>query len=211
MYLPKHFEETRVEEMHALMRQHPLATLVTLGPDGLNGNPLPLRLSAEPGPFGVLRGHVARANPVWKTFDPSVPALAVFSGPNVYVSPNWYPSKHVDGKAVPTWNYSCAHAHGRLRVIEDPAWLRELLAELTDRHESASFNPWRLDDAPAEYIDKMLGAVVGIEIAIERLEGKWKVSQNQSASNRAGVAAGLAAQDHAAAQQVAELVRERMA
>lgn len=210
MYIPKHFEETQAEQMHALMRQHPLAALVTCGPDGLNANPVPLLLSAEAGRFGVLRGHVARANPLWQEFDPAVNALAIFNGPDAYVSPNWYPSKQEHGKVVPTWNYACVHAHGRLRVIDDAAWLRNLLTELTAQNESTQAAPWKLSDAPEEYLDKLLGAVVGIEIVIERLEGKWKVSQNQSEPNRAGVAAGLAEQPHVSARQVAELVRERM-
>jgi transcriptional regulator len=206
MYLPKHFEAPSVEAMHELIRAVPLATLVTLTESGIEANPIPLLLWSEPAPFGCLRGHVARANPLWHKVAPETEVLAVFHGPDAYVSPGWYPSKREDGKAVPTWNYVAVHAYGRLRVIDDRDWLREQLAALTTEHEAGMANPWRLAEAPPDYIEKMLAAVVGIEIVVSRLEGKWKVSQNQPAANRAGVAAGLAASGHAGAVRMAELV-----
>lgn len=208
MYRVKQFEEPRVEVMHALMREYPLATLVTYGRGGMNANPIPLLLAQEPGPYGVLRGHVARANPLWQSFDPSVETLAVFHGPDAYVSPNWYPSKRENGRVAPTWNYACVHAYGTLQVIDDRDWLRALLSDLSDVHEASSPEPWQLTDAPADYLDKLLGAVVGVEIGLSRLEGKWKMSQNQPAANQAGVVGGLTALGSEEALTVAQLVRE---
>ena len=191
MYCPAHFEETRSEVLHALMRAYPLATLVTWDADGLDANHIPLLLDATAGEFGSLRGHVARANPLWRKVGAGDTALAIFHGPEGYVTPNWYPSKAETGKAVPTWNYVVAHAHGRLRVIDDAAWLRAQVAALTAQEEAAFPHPWQVADAPADYVEKMLGAVVGIELEITRLAGKWKTSQNQPPQNRAGVVAGL--------------------
>jgi transcriptional regulator len=141
-----------------------------------------------------LHGHVARGNELAKADGAEV--LVIFRGPDAYVSPNWYPSKHVTGREVPTWNYAVVHMHGRLRVIEDPIWLRALLERLTDRHETGQAAPWRVDDAPADHVEKLLGAIVGLEIAIERTEGKFKLSQNHPAANRAGVVDGLRVRAH---------------
>lgn len=205
MYLPAHFEEARVEVLRALMREHPFATLVTSGGDGLTANHLPLHLAADIAPHGALQGHVARANPIWRQ-SPDTDVLAIFHGPQTYVTPSWYPTKHEHGKAVPTWNYAVVHARGRLRVIDDAVWLRSQLEALVTRHESVFAKPWQIGDAPSDYIDKMLGAIVGIEIVITELKGKWKVSQNQPEANRAGVVAGLRQQGTDDAMQIAELV-----
>jgi transcriptional regulator len=191
MYCPAHFEETRSEVLHALMRARPLATLVTQGPDGLDANHIPLLLDTTTGEFGTLRGHVARANPLWQKVGAGDTALAIFHGPEGYVTPNWYPTKIETGKAVPTWNYAVVHAHGRLHVIDNATWLRAQVTALTAQEEAAFPHPWQVADAPADYVEKMLGAVVGIELAITRLVGKWKTSQNQPPQNRAGVVAGL--------------------
>ncbi|GIX49306.1 MAG: hypothetical protein KatS3mg131_3517 [Candidatus Tectimicrobiota bacterium] len=207
MYLPSLFAETRVEVLHALMRAHPLATLVVLTPEGLDAHHLPLELDPEPAPFGTLRGHVARANPLWRTFSPQVEALAVFCGPDAYISPSWYPTKRETGKVVPTWNYAVVHAYGPLRVIEDRGWLRALVTRLTDRHEAGREVPWRVTDAPAAFIDALLEAIVGIEMPITRLLGKWKASQNRSPRDREGVIAGLLREDGEAAAAMADLVR----
>jgi transcriptional regulator len=205
MYLPSHFAETRVEVLHALMREQPFATLVAHGDDGLSANHLPLHLAAGIGPHGALQGHVARANPLWRqTVDSEV--LAIFHGPQAYVTPSWYATKRADGKAVPTWNYVVVHARGQLRVIDDPVWLREQLETLVAQHEAGFAEPWQISDAPPDYIDKMLGAIVGIEITISELSGKWKISQNQPESNRAGVVAGLRQQGTEDALQIAALV-----
>jgi transcriptional regulator len=206
MYCPAHFAEPRIEILHALMRARPLATLVTLGPDGLDANHIPLLLDAAAGEFGMLRGHLARANPLWRTLGTGDDVLAIFHGPQGYVTPGWYPSKAETGKAVPTWNYAVAHAHGRLRVIDDADWLRTQVGALTDQEEATSASPWRVMDAPADYIEKMLAAVVGVEIEITRLVGKWKTSQNQPRRNRDGVAAGLSARGGAHDREMAALV-----
>lgn len=204
MYLPKHFEETRSEVLHALIRARPLATLVTLASNGLEANHIPLHLVTDSGVLGTLRGHVARANPLWRDYSSEVETLAIFHGPNSYVSPSWYPSKREHGKVVPTWNYAAVHAYGRLRTIDDPVWLGELLDTLTSQHEVFSTAPWTVSDAPADYVEKMMGAIVGIEIEITRLSGKWKLSQNQPVSNRAGVVDGLRARSTHDALETAE-------
>src|SRR5215467_4792507 len=154
MYIPKYFEETRVEVLHELIRAHPLAALVINTPDGLDANHIPFEINPEPAPFGVLRGHVARSNPVWRRVSPDVQALAIFQGPNTYVSPSWYPSRHETGKVVPTWNYAVVHAYGRLRLIEDRMWLRRLVERVTNEHERVVENPWNLSEAPANFIDE---------------------------------------------------------
>jgi transcriptional regulator len=205
MYLPSHFAETRGEVLQALMRAQPFATLVTQDGAGLQADHLPLHFAAGIGPFGALQGHVARANPLWRqAADTEV--LAIFHGPQAYVTPSWYETKRADGKAVPTWNYVVVHARGRLRAIDDPAWLRAQLETLVDRHEGPLPEPWRIADAPPDYIEKMLKAIVGIEIVISEVTGKWKTSQNQPEINRAGVVAGLREQGTEDALQMAELV-----
>jgi transcriptional regulator len=191
MYVPKPFEEPRIDFLHGLIRSRPLATLVTLSSSGLDANHIPFHLSKVPAPFGRLRGHVARANPMWRDLAPGVDALAVFHGPEAYITPSWYPTKKETGKAVPTWNYAVVHAYGSLRVVDDPIWLRALLERLVDRNEERFPKPWSLQDAPADFIEKMIEAVVGVEIVITRLLGKWKISQNQPDRNREGVIQGL--------------------
>ncbi len=205
MYLPSHFAETRIEVLHAAMREHPFATLVTQGDKGLTADHLPLHLATAVASCGALQGHVARANPLWQHAD-GAEALAIFHGPQAYVTPSWYETKRADGKAVPTWNYVVVHARGRLRVIDDPAWLRAQLETLVESHEAGFAEPWRISDAPPDYIDKMLGAIVGIEIVISEVTGKWKTSQNQPEINRAGVVAGLREQGTEDALQIAALV-----
>lgn len=206
MYCPAHFAESSHETMHALMRAHPLATLVTLGKEGLCADHLPLTLELPDSGPALLRGHIARANPTWKTASADVEALAIFRGPDAYISPNWYPTKHEHGKAVPTWNYITVHARGPLRLIESPDWLRQHVEELTRQQERAFATPWAVTDAPADYIDQMLRAIVGVEMAITSLEGKWKVSQNQPQGNRAGAACGLRELDSADAAAMADLI-----
>lgn len=208
MYIPKHFAEPRVEVLHELMRTRPLATLVAQTTDGLDANHIPLHLSLDPAlpdSRGILRGHIARANPLWKSSD-STQVLAIFHGPEAYITPNWYPTKAETGKAVPTWNFAVAHAHGTLRVIDDTAWLRAHLDTLTVSQESRFDHPWQVSDAPPDYIDNMIKAVVGIEIVITRLNGKWKLSQNQPAQNQDGVIAGLNALGDERSQEMAKWV-----
>ena len=190
MYLPKHFDETRPAVLVALARAYPLATLVCQGPDGLLANPIPLLPDDT---LSVLRGHVARANPLWRALGAGLPALAIFQGPQGYVSPTLYPSKASNGQVAPTWNYAVLHVHGQLRAIDDARWVRALVEELTAVHEAERARPWQLDDAPPAYAERMLAAVVGIELQIERAVGKFKLSQNRDSADRAGVLHGLAA------------------
>jgi transcriptional regulator len=209
MYTPVHFEESRVDVMHDLMRVHPLATLVTLGANGLNANHIPMLLSEIPAPLGALHGHVARANSIWRDLTPGVESLAIFQGPQAYISPSWYATKQESGRVVPTWNYAVVHAYGTLRVIEDAAWLHSQLERLTVQSETGLPEPWHVADAPSEYTGKLMGAIVGIEFVISRLEGKWKVSQNQPPANQASAVAALQAQDTPAASRMASLISER--
>ena len=194
MYLPKHFEESRAEVLHELIRAQPLGLLVTLNDAGLQANNVPFVLDADPaGGPGILRAHVARANAVWRETRGDVEALVVFQGPQAYVSPGWYPSKAEHGKVVPTWNYVTVQARGPLRAIDDAAWVHAFVTRLTTRHEAVQARPWAVADAPPDFIETMTRAIVGIEITLTALTGKWKVSQNRSAADRAGVVSGLQA------------------
>ncbi|MEN9843094.1 MAG: hypothetical protein RLZZ612_923 [Pseudomonadota bacterium] len=189
MYQPKHFMESRPQVLQDLMQSHPLATVVWQGAEGLTAEHLPLLWQAE-GAHGVLIGHVARANPVWRQAEGAA-VMAVFHGPQHYISPNWYPSKAENHKAVPTWNYAVVHAHGRLVVMDDADTKRLIVSQLTQVHERTQAQPWQVSDAPPDYIAQMLHAIVGVRVVIERLEGKWKTSQNQTPVNREGVVTGL--------------------
>jgi transcriptional regulator len=193
MYRPEHFREDRAQVLDAFITAHPLATLVASTPAGLVANHMPLLLARESPDRALLRGHIARGNDLWRVGADASPVLVIFAGPQHYVSPAWYPSKRAGGKVVPTWNYAVVHAHGSIRFIEDAQWLHALVAELTQRHEHGRNEPWSLADAPRDYIDMMLRAIVGFEIAVDRFEGKFKASQNRDAADRAGVDAGLAA------------------
>ncbi|MFL6652801.1 MAG: FMN-binding negative transcriptional regulator [Sulfurifustaceae bacterium] len=206
MYLPSHFEQPDVGTMHELMRARPFATLVTLSSSGLNANHIPFVVSQDPAPLGTLQGHVARANPIWRDFSKDVEALAIFHGPHAYITPSWYATKPRTGKVVPTWNYAVVHAYGALRVIDDRAWLRKQIEALTTHHEASFATPWNVGDAPADYIENMVSHIVGVEIVITKLIGKWKVSQNQPAENRAGVIAGLKEIGTADALLMADLI-----
>ena len=190
MYLPRHFEQHDAQALRALMREHPLAALVSHAGGEITADHVPLEYVADAGEHGTLRGHVARANPLWRSADGSA-VLAIFRGAQAYVSPNWYPSKAATHKVVPTWNYAVVHAHGVLRAVDDAPWVRDFVTRLTARHESTLPAPWAVNDAPEDYVQQMLGAIVGIEIPLTRLIGKWKVSQNRSAADRDGVVAGL--------------------
>jgi transcriptional regulator len=206
MYVPKHFAEPRIEVMHALMRARPLSTLVTVTPTGPFANHVPMSLATVPEPFGTLRGHVARSNPVWKDLSVEREVLAIFHGPESYISPSWYATKAENGRVVPTWNYVAVHAYGTSRAVDDPTWLRALVESLTNENETGSPSPWQVSDAPDEYIERQLAAIVGIEIAITRLEGKWKTSQNQPPRNRAAVVRALSDRDDTDAREMAALV-----
>jgi transcriptional regulator len=209
VYAPKHFEETDPETLRALIRAHSLGIWVTQSGGELTVNHVPFLLRADAGSPGVLVGHVARANPVWRSLSSTTPSIVVFQGAESYITPSWYPSKHAHGKAVPTWNYAVVHAHGVPRAIDDAEWLLAHLNDLTNTHEAGQALPWKIADAPRDYIDQMIANIVGIEIALTRLEGKWKVSQNRSAADRLGVVAGLTANETPGALEMAALVRER--
>lgn len=207
MYLPKNFEETRVEVLHELMRAHPFAALVTHGDSGLNADHLPFMLDPEPAPYGTLRGHIARANPLWQTVADGAAALVLFQGPESYITPSWYTTKQETGMVVPTWNYAVVHAQGPLRFIDDRGWLRDFVSALTDRHEAGRPTPWAVRDAPDHFIDTLAASIIGVELTIARLIGKWKVSQNRPPRDRDGVVAGLHAEGSPDALAMAELVQ----
>jgi transcriptional regulator len=210
MYSQQQFEETRLEVLHDLIRSHPLGTFVVLAGAELSANHIPFLIhTSDDGQRGTLRGHVARTNPVWRHFGASVEALVVFQGPESYITPSWYPSKHADGKAVPTWNYAVVHAYGQPRAVEDAAWLLEHVTQLTAVHEAGQALPWQVSDAPSDFTEHMISRIVGIEIPISRLQGKWKVSQNRKNSDRLGVAAGLESQDTERSRTMARLVMDR--
>ncbi|MBB4040234.1 transcriptional regulator [Microvirga flocculans] len=209
MYQPPHFREDSLAVQHALMRAHPLGLLVTLGSAGLVANPVPFVLDAAPSACGTLRAHLSRANPQWQDFDASQEALVVFQGPETYITPSWYAAKREHGKVVPTWNYAIVQAYGRMRVIDDPDWLLQQITAITDAQEGAQPEPWAVSDAPAPFVTAQLKGIVGVEIEINRIEGKWKVSQNRSEADRLGVAAGLRSSQDDASQRMADLVDAR--
>jgi transcriptional regulator len=190
MHVPQHFEETRIDELHRLIREYPLGVMVLHGPDGLDAHHLPFELSAADGEHGHLIAHVARANPVWQQVRDGEEVLVVFRGGDAYISPNWYPSKHETHRHVPTWNYRVVHAHGKIRVRDDERFVRGVVARLTRTHESrtGALRPWKMTDSDKDYIDRMLTAIVGIEVEVTRLIGKWKLSQNRETRDRVGAA-----------------------
>ena len=192
MYVPKHFEEDDNAKLHQYIRDYGFGVLIITDEDGIEANHLPFHLSCEEGEsLGTLQCHVARNNSVWQRLKNGGRVLAVFQGPDGYVSPSWYPSKAETGRVVPTWNYLAVHAAGKARIVEDATWLKQHLTKLTDQHESGMKEPWQVDDAPHDFTDRLVKAIVGIEIEIETLTGKLKASQNLPERNRAGVKAGL--------------------
>lgn len=210
MYQPAQFIEDRPQVLQQLMRDHPFAALVMSGQDGLNADHLPFEFDPEPAPCGTLRAHVARSNPLWKQANGNAESLVIFQGPQTYISPGWYPTKQENGRAVPTWNYIVVHAYGAVRAVEDKDWIKGLLGRLSARHEAGRAQPWSLEEAPAEYIDKLLDVIVGIEIPLTRVIGKWKVSQNQPMVNRVGVEQGLREQGGDQSLAMAQAVREHI-
>jgi transcriptional regulator len=208
MYQPPHFREDRIEVQHDLIRRHPLGLLVTAGPGGLMANPIPFLIYADGSDFGTLRAHVARGNPQWRELSAVEECLVVFQGPQGYVTPSWYATKRETGKVVPTWNYITVHAWGRPRAIEDAGWLRRQLEDLTASQENRRAPPWAVGDAPEPFIQSQMKGIVGVEIPVSRIEGKWKVSQNRPEADRAGVVAGLASEGEEA-EAMAAIVQER--
>lgn len=201
MYVPEPYRQDDPQTLHAFMRTYPFATLVT-GPVP-QATHIPMVFDAV---AGVLRGHLARGNSHWKTPASGQPALAIFLGPHAYVSPQWYPSKKAEGKVVPTWNYIAVHAHGHLTATEDPAWLHANITAITDQQEAQFPEPWKVSDAPEDYIRKMIAAIVGVELTVTSLTGKWKLSQNRPPADHDGVRDGLAALG-GTSKDVAELMR----
>jgi transcriptional regulator len=200
MYTPSSFRESRIDVLLGLIRAYPFATVVVQGPSAMLANHMPFEVAGD----ALLHGHVARGNELSKM--DGVPVLLVFKGPDGYISPNWYPSKHETGREVPTWNYAVVHVHGRLQVIDDAAWMRQFLETLTDHHEAGQPAPWHVSDAPADHIEKSLRAIVGIAVTIDRIEGKFKLSQNHPAANQAGVVDGLRQRDGDGDAELAQLM-----
>ena len=193
MYIPAHFLIKNPQDIHTIIREHPLGALVTLGPDGLDANHIPFELDPSHGAHGLLTAHVARANPVWQQCQDGADVLVIFRGNESYISPNWYPSKHETHRQVPTWNYEVVHVHGRLTVMDEEKFVRGVVARLTREHEASEPRPWKMGDSPPEYIAQMLKAVVGIQVEIQRIEGKAKLSQNREARDRLNAADTLLA------------------
>jgi transcriptional regulator len=207
MYLPPHFREDRLDVQHELIRTHPLGLLISAGPGGLLANPLPFLIVPEDSERGTLRCHLSRANAQWRELMAVDECLIVFQGPQAYVTPSWYETKRETGKVVPTWNYATVHAWGRPRVIEDAAWLRAQIEALTRSREGARAQPWHVADAPEDYVSAQIKGIIGVEIPIARIEGKWKVSQNRPDADRQRVIAGFREQGEAGAA-MADLVEK---
>ncbi len=191
MYVPKHHEESNLATLHALIKAHPLGAWVQQNDGELTANHIPFLIDPTRGEYGTLVGHVARANPAWKSSASNQPSLVIFQGAETYITPSWYPSKHEHGKAVPTWNYAVVHAYGSPIAIEDRNWLWQFLNQLTQQHEARQALPWKVTDAPLDYTEQLMKVIVGIEIPISKLIGKWKVHQNRPAADKLGVVAGL--------------------
>jgi len=198
MYQPPHFIEDRLAVKHDLIRAHPFGMLVSAGPEGLLANGVPFVLDADASASGTLKAHVARANPQWRHLAAGATALAIFQGPQAYVTPSWYATKRETGKVVPTWNYAIVQARGPVTVHEDAEWLARQVRQLTRQHEESRSEPWAVDDAPADFLVAQMKGIVGIEMEITEIDGKWKVSQNRPVPDRIGVAAGLDGEPDAA-------------
>ncbi len=208
MYVQDIFKETRPELLHKLMCEYPLASLVALTPDGLEANNVPFEVDPMPGPLGTLRCHVGRANPFVQNYLPDAESLVIFQGPNAYISPRWYVNGQKSGKVLPGWNYAVVHAYGRLRIVDDKEWLMKHLRELAKRNEAGHEKPWELQDAPPDFVEKSAEFIVGLEITITRLVGKWQVSQQRTAADRESVSAALLLENKPSAAGVAELIRQ---
>lgn len=210
MYAPPQFQQHDLSELTGLIQAHPLSTLVTQSPVGIEANHIPLLWRDDGSPCGVLRGHIAKANALWQQHDPSTEVLAVFHGPNAYISPSWYASKREHSRIVPTWNYSAVHAYGRLRVMEDAEWLSSHLEDMTQQLEVNIPEPWALSDAPPEFVESLLAHIVGIEILVSHFSGKWKISQNQPKGNQLSVITGLRNCGQSQAEALAEFMQRHL-
>jgi transcriptional regulator len=206
MYIPPHFVEEQVPVLHEAMRRAGLVTLVTFGEGGLEASHVPMLLDPEPAPFGTLHGHISIANAQWQHADTAVPALAIFLGPDAYISPAWYETTQQTGKVVPTWNYVAIHASGPLRFFHDADRLRDQVTKLTERHEGRRQEPWSVEHAPDDFIGGLLKGIVGFEMPITRLEGKWKMGQNRPEGDRLGAIEGLIREGGATERDVAGIM-----
>lgn len=209
MYIPAHFSEPNLEVLHDLITKNPLGILFTHGQNGLDANHIPFDIDTKTGPHGTLRGHCARANPLWKNVQKNEEVLVVFRGDQAYISPNWYPSKHEFHKQVPTWNYMVAHAHGRIMIHDEEHYVRGVVDGLARHHETSQPIPWKITDSPYDYINMMLKYIVGIEIEITHLDGKFKLSQNREVRDIHGAGSALKEQGNTVLGQ-AMLNIERM-
>ncbi|MEQ5840062.1 FMN-binding negative transcriptional regulator [Paraburkholderia acidicola] len=201
MYIPAHFAVPDAEALHRMIREHPLGILIASTPGGLDANHIPFELTPDEGEHGTLRAHVARSNPIWQDVKDGDEVMVVFRGEEAYVSPTWFPSKHEFHKQVPTWNYKVVHLHGKIRIRDDERFVRGMVARLTRTHEASLPKPWKMSDAPADYIDTMLKAIVGIEIEVTRITGKFKLSQNRELRDRLSLGEALKAQGDVAMGQ----------
>jgi transcriptional regulator len=209
VYIPPVNREDDPAELRRFVRAHPFCALVTMTGQGMVASHVPVVLHESANGFGVLRGHLARANSHWRHFDPAAEALVIFTGPHHFISASWYPSKQVHGRVVPTWNYVAVHAYGHLRIVEDSDWLLDHLRSLVDENESIAERPWSISDGPPEFIAGQMRAIVGFEIEVSRVEGKWKVSQNRDDDDAAGVVAALRTLDTAASHEMSRLIEQR--
>ena len=208
MYASPTTREDRQAILVATIRSIKFGALVVMSADGLSATHIPMLVRELPNGEVELEGHVARPNDLWRVAQSGIPALAIFQGPQAYIHPGWYPTKKVDGKAVPSWNYIAVHAHGNLEAVHDVAWLRSHLGSLTDLNEAGRSDPWELSDAPADYLDAMMSAIVGLRLSVGRLEGNWKMGQKQQLENRWGAIDGLLASASTEDQAVALAMRQ---
>jgi len=205
MYVPPAFKDDDGESIRATIRSARLANLVTATAEGPIATPLPLFLDETEGTHGVLYGHLAKANPQWR-LTPNGEALAIFMGPEAYVTPSWYATKQETGKVVPTWNYIAVHAYGPVEFFQEPDRLLDVVTRLTNKHETSRARPWAVSDAPADFIAAQLRGIVGLRIPVTRFEGKRKMSQNRPEADRLGVATGLGASEKPQDREVAALI-----
>ncbi len=208
MYVPEHFKEDDKDKLHQYIRDYSFGLLIISDDEGIEANHLPFHLVTKAdNSAGILQCHLARSNPVWRRLQDGAAVLAVFTGPDAYISPSWYATKAETGQVVPTWNYLAVHVQGQPQIIQDPTWLKQHLHQLIDQHESGRVEPWSMDDAPPDYTDRLMQAIVGIEITITSLTGKLKASQNQPERNRVGVKAGLEASQDTQAIAMSKLIK----
>lgn len=210
MHIPKQFQQNDMAQLEGLIRDYPFATLITCSSSGIDANHLPVLFTEVRGKK-VLQSHIAKANPLWNKVDDNSEVLVIFNGPNCYISPNHYPTKKETGRAVPTWNYVVVHVNGVMSYRRDKDWLMSMMDRLTQQHESGQDTPWSMNDAPQNYIHKMLSAIVGVEIEITSMSAQWKLSQNQPEKNKLGVIAGLSSEREGQYRKIAQLVKAHRA